>query len=133
MNWGWGGYANGFFSVDDLLTGAPVDSFNPVSYNDALIGIVPKRSATGINKLSDELTVKVFPDPASSQVILQTSEAMSGSTWEMRNIVGQTVLNGSLQGLQTLVNVSGLASGLYTVEIRTGSESVVKKLVISRR
>jgi hypothetical protein len=42
MNWGWGGYANGWFQVDSLTT----PGFDPSEGHEVLIGIVPVISAT---------------------------------------------------------------------------------------
>lgn len=130
MNWGWGGYANGFFSVDNLTTSGP---FNPVSYNDALIGIMPMVHTTGVKTVNNDLSFRVFPNPANTQVMIQTSEIVNGATWEFKNVVGQSVLSGAISGMQTPVNVSGLASGIYMVEIHSGEKSLVKKLVIGRQ
>ena len=93
---------------------------------------MPRVIPTGVKTLSNELSFNVFPNPANTQVMLQTNETSNGAIWEFKNIVGQSVLSGSIAGQQTPVNVSGLASGMYLVEIRSGQKSMVKKLVISR-
>jgi hypothetical protein len=38
MNWGWGGFSNGYFAVTNLTTAG---NYNPILQNDALIGITP--------------------------------------------------------------------------------------------
>ena len=50
MNWGWGGYGNGFFSVDYLNVGG----FNPAENEEALIGIKPPTIGTdaGISSIN---------------------------------------------------------------------------------
>jgi hypothetical protein len=133
MNWGWGGYANGFFAITNLST-PPAPDFNPILDNDALIGILPKvtHSTAGIDAPNNGLSFSIFPNPTSNQVILQSNETGSGTTWEFKNILGQTVLTGNIEAPQTHINISGLTSGIYMVELRSGEKSVVKKLVVSR-
>jgi hypothetical protein len=133
MNWGWGGYANGLFSVDSFTTGYPGNYFNPVSQNDALIGIMPRVYPAGINSLSQAASFKVYPNPASNDVVILTSDNNNSSTWEFKNIVGQTVINGSIDGTQTHVSTAGLASGVYFVIINDGGKTMVNKLVISKQ
>ena len=129
MNWGWSGYSDGYFAITNLTTPG---NFNPIEQNDALIGIMPRVIPTGVKTLSNELSFNVFPNPANTQVMLQTNETSNGAIWEFKNIVGQSVLSGSIAGQQTPINVSGLASGMYLIEIHSGQKSMVKKLVISR-
>ena len=130
MNWGWSGYSDGYFAITNLTTPG---NFNPIQQNDALIGIMPRVISTGVKTLSNDLSFNVFPNPANTQVMLQTNETVSGATWEFKNLVGQSILSGNITGPQTHVNVGGLASGMYLVEIRSGEKSLVKKLVISRQ
>jgi PKD repeat protein len=39
MNWGWSGFDNGYFAINNLTT---TGDFNPIEDDDALIGIVPQ-------------------------------------------------------------------------------------------
>jgi hypothetical protein len=130
MNWGWGGYANGYFAISDFTTAGP---FDPVAGNDALIGIKPKVYPAGFNSLHNTTSFKVYPNPASNDLVIQTSGNTYGPTWEFKNIVGQTVINGNIDGPQTHVSTAGLASGVYFVVLIDGGNTMVNKLVISRQ
>ena len=94
---------------------------------------MPMVHTTGVKTVNNDLSFRVLPNPANTQVMIQTSEIVNGATWEFKNVVGQSVLSGGISGMQTPVNVSGLASGIYMVEIHSGEKSLVKKLVISRQ
>lgn len=48
MNWGWGGYGNGYFGIDYLNVGG----YNPIEYEEALIGIQPPTNGTDIGVAS---------------------------------------------------------------------------------
>jgi hypothetical protein len=55
MNWGWGGYDNGYYNLDNLDPSS--DNFS--SYHEALIGIVPMSitaNAAGIISISEPIT-----------------------------------------------------------------------------
>lgn len=132
MNWGWSGWSDGFFAITNFTTGSGSYAFNPVEYQDALIGIMPKPYPAGINSLSDLLAFKVFPNPAANYVILQTAETNGAASWEFKNLVGQTVMTGAIEGTQTRINTAGLASGVYFVELHEGDKTAVRKLVVGR-
>jgi len=130
MNWGWGGFSNGYFAVTNLTTPG---NFNPILQNDALIGIMPKVNPAGINALRNAASFKVYPNPASNDVVILTTGNTNSSTWEFRNIVGQTLMSGNIDGTQTHVNTSGMASGVYFVTLHDGDKTITQKLVVSRQ
>ena len=129
MNWGWSGFSNGYFAVTNLTTPG---NYNPVLQNDALIGIMPKVIVNGVSTSNTRMAFKVFPNPAANDVILQTSGSTNSSTWEFKNIVGQTLIEGNIEGIQTHINTTGLAGGVYFVVLHDGDKTVVTKLVINR-
>jgi hypothetical protein len=131
MNWGWSGAGNGFFAWDSLTTNVG-GIFDPVDSEDALIGILPKSISAGINTLSGNVSFSLFPNPASNEVILRTSETTNGATWELKNLMGQTLMSGNIEAAQTHISIDDFASGVYLVELRSGESSLVKKLVVSR-
>ena len=53
MNWGWNGFDNGFFAINNLTTSG---NFNPVQGDDALIGILPKYPRAPITNFGATLT-----------------------------------------------------------------------------
>jgi hypothetical protein len=89
MNWGWSGLYNGYFAINNLATsngpGAQPPNFNPIDYDDALIGIMPKKhtSANGITAVAEAPVFSVFPNPAANQLMLQTNMTGSGATWNI--------------------------------------------------
>jgi hypothetical protein len=74
----------------------------------------------------------VFPNPAANQLMLQTNMTGSGATWNIKNILGQTLASGSIESAQTAINVSSFTSGIYFAELQQGATSITKKLVVSR-
>ncbi len=129
MNWGWSGSSNGYFAVNNLTTPG---NFNPIDSDDALIGILPKSGASGVNTVDAMTSFTVYPNPASHDVILRTNETAIGASWNFKNIMGQTLMSGSILGTQTHINIDNVVSGIYLIELSTGDKSIVRKLVVSR-
>ena len=131
MNWGWSGQGNGYFAINNLSTNVG-GVFNPIDSDDALIGILPKSGASGINTVDAMTSFNVYPNPASHDVILQTNETAIGASWNFKNIMGQILMSGSILGAQTHINIDNVVSGIYLIELSPGDKSIVRKLVVSR-
>ncbi|HZG00066.1 MAG TPA: T9SS type A sorting domain-containing protein, partial [Chitinophagales bacterium] len=69
----------------------------------------------------DQTFVTLYPNPASSTVILQQSQRESGYI-TLVTPVGQTVLRRNLDASgNTSIGVESLPAGLYILEVRTAS------------
>ena len=128
MNWGWSGFDDGYFAVNNLTTSG---NYNPILNDAALIGILPKSVTAGVTSVGEEISFNMYPNPAASQVILITTE-INGSTWAVKNIMGQALISKNVESAQTRLDLSSLAAGVYFVELRAGEKTSVKKLVISK-
>jgi hypothetical protein len=129
MNWGWSGDGNGYFAVSNLYTTASGGPFNPIQDEDALIGILPKVNATGIKTVKNDILFKMYPNPAANDVALQSTD---GGAYAIINLMGQSLMEGTITSAQTHINTSSLVPGVYFVELRSGENTAAKKLVISR-
>jgi hypothetical protein len=83
----------------------------------ARVAVAPKIAA------SSELTL--YPNPAAQTVYF--SSAVNGAKITVINSVGQTVMNTVLT--QNNLDISRLQPGVYTIVIKSGGKSVVKKFV----
>ncbi|HRG89564.1 MAG TPA: T9SS type A sorting domain-containing protein [Chitinophagales bacterium] len=117
--------ATNFTIVDTLRRDADVvQSF----YNNT---IVPCRAAigTGITKTDDRLLqVSVYPNPASSQLVIETPGAIT--RLQLTNMLGQVVLALPGNSTKQVIDVSGLAKGIYLLNVKAGSKEAVLKVVI---
>jgi hypothetical protein len=129
MNWGWSGLDNGYFAINNLTT---TGNYNPILEDAALIGILPKRThASGISGIEASVSFDMYPNPACGEVVLRTS-LIGGSVWNLRDILGQIVATKNADAEQTHLDLSGVANGVYLVELRNGEKSIVKKLVVGK-
>jgi len=102
----------------------------------ALVGDVAKPVPSG-NAGPAQVAIKLAPNPASREVVLQLTELpeMQEVTMAVFNSLGQQVLYQDL-GVVTFVNeridLGGLSSGLYIVVVKAGGQRFEQKLVISK-
>lgn len=143
MNWGWGGYCNGYFSLSNL---------NPNGYtfssdDAALIGIQPPAGAvtgrvSGINEAGAPAAgpiteINIYPNPARNYLVLQYSAETPAPVKEVvYNMAGQKVISHETaaaygNNLQSL-NTEMLANGYYVLEVETNGEVQRRKFVVSK-
>ena len=87
--------------------------------------IVKKSNATIIN--NDEL-VKIDPNPASTSLNIKVKDGLGTFHVTIYNLSGQKIMESSL----SQINVSGIPSGMYIIEVSGASYRVTKKIVINR-
>lgn len=71
--------------------------------------------------------VRMYPNPASTQLTIELLDNRE-ATYEIFNVLGQQVANGSLDRAAT-INVNKLAAGLYLVKINDGQKDVIQRFV----
>jgi uncharacterized protein YacL (UPF0231 family) len=82
----------------------------------------------GMEELSGN-NVLVCPNPAQNQLFIQTEDIINRVS--VINIAGQTIMNMDVNDYKsTSLNVSGLSSGVYLVQIETSSDFTIKRGVI---
>jgi len=77
---------------------------------------------TGFDKLKQDRSFTVFPNPASEFVEIKLSDDYTGSI-QIMNEMGQVVLSQKGQGRDTRIRTHDLAKGIYFVFIQTGEKS----------
>lgn len=78
----------------------------------------------GVEDLSPQFAVEVFPNPMTNDLILR-GEALAGTNYTFYDANGKIVLEGALTASETQLSVQSLAPGPYTLQVRTG-EAVLK-------
>lgn len=74
-------------------------------------------TSVGINNLSLDNNLKVFPNPAKSNITITHRNNLRGKKYIITNLIGQTVLSGKLNLEETIVNIENLQSGVYMLSI----------------
>lgn len=96
--------------------------------NDGFKGLL-STSITGITDVIDEIELTIFPNPTSDRVTLS---GLGQEKWdhEVIDLLGRVVLNRSSFGDRTIIDVSGLSKGRYTINSLNEKEKAITPLVI---
>ncbi len=81
--------------------------------------------------------VGAYPQPAGNFVMIKTGESLtagSSSDVDIYDLFGKTVKSCEIinSGREIRINLSGLKSGVYMVQIMSGNKSIIKRIIIAR-
>ncbi|HWB62473.1 MAG TPA: T9SS type A sorting domain-containing protein, partial [Chitinophagales bacterium] len=88
--------------------------------------------ATGINSTAGSLELSVYPNPASTQLTVQTGNVNTETTLRMNNVLGQVLINTIITQPETSIDLSVLPNGVYFVELRQGAKSAIRQVVVNK-
>ncbi len=112
---------------------APGDTINdnPLSFivtSDTVITAVYGPQSVGIDELSaEDGELRVYPNPAHGDVTVTVSEPSALTVIDM---AGHTIIPTTYVNSKYVIQKSRLSSGAYFVRVTTGSNTVVRKLII---
>ncbi|MBI3510350.1 MAG: T9SS type A sorting domain-containing protein [Bacteroidetes bacterium] len=99
---------------------------------------VYKRSMNDISGISDpssvNLSVNIFPNPASDVATISYGELYSNTTMKIYDLEGKLMEEQQLQknSSYTHVDVSAWVKGVYLVNISSGKATVTKKMIVTK-
>jgi len=85
-----------------------------------------KQSKTITERTSDESDIKIYPNPASTYINIDSGNEKITS-WELVDISGRSILKGNSKQ----VNVQGLTKSNYILKINTKNKQVTKKVIVN--
>jgi len=115
---------------DDPVGRAPYDKGDPPVLTDPLpITIIDN---TGINKLLDEASLSVYPNPSYGYLTINLAE-FSGAPVDMMmyDLRGKEVMTRQLTSAQTTLDLVDLKSGVYVIRLESEGETLTKKFVMN--
>lgn len=72
----------------------------------------------------------VWPNPASTELNVKVGQALNNASVQLIDINGRVVRQQSMTGLEDVVSVSGLSSGVYVVKVEEASRVTTQKISI---
>lgn len=78
--------------------------------------------------LNNQISVSVVPNPFTDYIQIQFENASKLFNYTIINFLGTKIAQGILQN-QNVINLSGLASGVYLLEIEYDGKKTVKKII----
>lgn len=97
---------------------------------------IPSGLPDGVSEINSlEASMHIYPNPARSMAIVGfVSGTSSSMEVSVKNALGQTVRTLTTQSVigenAIAIDLSGLSSGIYLVNVKTGGAMVTKKLLV---
>lgn len=97
-----------------------------------MTGTFTVHAPTGIEHIDQQSAIKIYPNPAQSELSIAFPEKISG-TYSITDISGKKLIDGQIQLSNTgHIDLSALPNGVYLLNFHTGSTMFVKKFTITR-
>jgi hypothetical protein len=87
---------------------------------------VKEFTPSSLSKVTSDVEVKVFPNPASDLLFLRTNDFVEGEI-EIVDVQGRKVLTQAFKGKNTEVQISSFNSGIYILKLRYKNGLVLKQ------
>jgi uncharacterized repeat protein (TIGR01451 family) len=115
------------YSVGDMISNTAhiYFDFNPAIVTNTFTSTFVQQLGTEEVSLA---SFTIYPNPANDQVFVTADSNIEKVT--IYDLLGKTVLTTVVNGNSTAVDVSGVSSGLYLLEVSNGNMKQVGKLVI---
>lgn len=109
-----------FYMIDDRV------AYKKSSYQNVNLRL--QANSSGSESVVKNYSLKIFPNPASSDVVLSTV-GFKCKELVIYNTYGVVVKKVAINGNSTLVDISNLSSGLYFVEAVLNRQKIISKFV----
>lgn len=102
-----------------------------------LDSVMVTEATAGIQDLLDESLISAFPNPSAGSVTLENLKVFGGNaslTITILDVQGRTILSETVTG-QSTVNLTfpaTAATGIYTLDIRSNDQRVVKRVILDK-
>jgi lysyl endopeptidase len=75
--------------------------------------------------------IGIYPNPFSTEFTVNINDSSSNLIYDITNIIGQKISNGSLQNGSNLISMDNEATGFYFIKISNNNtnESIIKKMI----
>jgi hypothetical protein len=104
-------------------------AFSSTGSSSIRVDLVNLGAATGINEATNAGGVKLFPNPAENVFAIQVKK-YDNAMVRIFDVTGNEIYNAALNEMNTTVDVSNYASGLYLVKVEGQNFSYSEKLTV---
>ena len=108
------------------------DEFGCMANDYSFINVhITDTGTTNVVESIQANSIRVYPQPARYELYIDTDQSFSNSSYfTMYNIEGKVVKYSPLLDTKHVVDVSDLAPGFYSLEIKTGKSNSIRKVII---
>jgi len=145
--WDSRGFNTGFFESQGMRYNNPVDWIDSLSVEHNYYTVVyylspvffmslsigddtvhgPRYGQNFITNYSNELIPNIYPNPAKSQLTIDLNETGTANV-TIYNVLGQAIIDETLQNISNSINIADLSSGLYFVKVKQNGKSHTVKI-----
>ncbi len=125
-------YSMSFTTFFSLAPGSHQPSFGTrlfvdnITFNNTISGGI-----AGIKTILNNEQIEVYPNPALNQISIKT-EIETEMQFYVYNVFGQVLLQGLIDPAQPTISLEKIASGFYTIEVRSEHKIGRHSFVVSR-
>ena len=101
-----------------------IDSLGSTATSNAIA--VTNTTCVGINNIA-AASVSIYPNPATSLLNINSTENLNGNTLQVYDVVGQLVINQTLEANNNAINVAKLSNGTYIIRITDKENGLVSQ------
>ncbi len=83
-----------------------------------------------VNEAAFNKGFAIYPNPAKGEVNISLTNSVKGATYQIVDLSGKLVSNGTLENEKTKVNISTLKTGNYRIVISNNGETTSKNLIV---
>ncbi|MFC2111141.1 SBBP repeat-containing protein [Bacteroidota bacterium] len=84
---------------------------------------------TGLNEVSNNSNINIFPNPANNQIIIENLRQKNDFVLSILNLNGQEVFKQHINESKTQIDISNLRSGLYFVKLINAKTLEIRKII----
>ena len=104
---------------------------NDIMYGGTYEGFIwTKNLTSSINQKETYFEIRTFPNPVSDELKIQnphfSNSSIEGAIYD---ILGHELKKFNIIGIETTLNISEFAPGIYFVKVKTGDKQIVKKIL----
>jgi hypothetical protein len=111
-------------------------TYNPYTFtlteDVALTAIFAADDVTGITDVDNSNDINIYPNPVTSELIIENAELKIGDKIEIFNVLGQIQQSVIVNQQSTIqkMDVSTLANGVYFIKVLTDKGIATKKIIV---
>jgi hypothetical protein len=79
---------------------------------------------------NNNVEFKTYPNPNNGQFMIQLPENLSNARIIVCDMIGQTVIDKTMQGSSSMIDLSGMTKGIYLVNVISNNKSGVQKILV---
>ena len=85
-------------------------------------------SISGINEQDNNMTIEIYPNPTSDYIKVDIDEQNTEFDYQIIDLSGKVIIKGIVKN-EKMINLSGLNTGTYFIEVCNGQKRAVKNII----